>query len=234
MRVTLLTLLLCCGARLEAGVIHSSLGFSFSSGGGTQSLLLPQFNSALGTLTSVQIHMNGFSTGVPANVSASGSVLFSYNPPIPLPPAPAPPAFQPLTPSLWKDFGLTAPGASFAESLLFSAGAQTLGIGATLTLNLNKSVVGGPIVVSGPSLASYIGLGTTTIQVSGSGLQFSPSAIYSLPNSVRVTNAGSMSGNLRVSYLYDEAVAEVPEPSSFALLAIGGLLGAARCLRRRS
>jgi hypothetical protein len=226
LRATTLTVLLLLGVgRLEAGLMTSTVGFSIGSG--TQSLLLPQFDPALGTLTSVQFHLNGIVDGGPAFVNASGQVLFRNLHLV---------TTAQFTPRLWRDFELTAPGVSFDQTLESIFPLQSLPAGASVNLSLNKSVIAAPIVVGAANLASYIGTGTTSLLVSGSALGFTPLTILGIPTSVSVTAAGTLSGNLRVRYLYDEAEPEppgVPEPSSLVLLAIGGLLGATRIRRRR-
>lgn len=71
--------LVACAGSASAGVQTVSAGFNIPLSGGTQSLSLPGFNPALGTLTGVSVSVNAavFITAVGTNTNPSGPNTFS-------------------------------------------------------------------------------------------------------------------------------------------------------------
>ena len=192
-----------------------------STVGGSVTTDLPMFNSALGTLTGVQVTLDftvtpyatvgNFTSPTPLTFTPSDSITFSYSPA-----------------DIWTvtygtdSWTLSAP--TVTTGLIYGSGQAVSYYPSTLTLLQLDGSTSAPAdltAASGLDLASYIGAGSLVFGTSGPGyVSITDGPLFG-------GGGGDLAGTASVTYDYTP----VPEPGTFALMACGltGLL----VLRRR-
>ncbi len=175
-----------------------------------------QFDSSLGTLTSISIEIDG---------EITGSITLTNNA---------------LTPQIVKattasDFSLAAPlaGFTFPSTLFevsFTTGVQSLAAGTPTTFSNLDSGVDSATNSQSSTFAPYEGLGTFSV-----GVQ-TVTGITVLGGGGNVVAGQSTDGlaTAIVTYNYTPAGTQTPEPTTFAFLALGGGLVALGASRRKS
>ena len=172
---------------------------------------LPQFDPALGTLTGVVISTEGVVNTTSAEIT------------------------NPTGNTASGGFGLTGasnftfPGGVAGGGGPFGGGPFNLGPNATTPFNIpmfqGLLPAGLSFDYAAPSdLTPYIGTGTFTGEInSNAGVNINFSNGYD-PNDLQISASGTATTNYTVTYTFDP----VPEPTSLALLGLGGLLVARR------
>lgn len=204
--------LLCAAGAANAAMVMQTLPYGFPLSPGDQTLAFDQFDPALGTLTKVELFLDGFmgASATAENDSALDAPAFSLS----------------LSGNMSATFGTLS-----AVGLVNTAFAQALG----------ASDNGGVANGSGPDfhdfgvvgdvfgdddstmvgLAPFIGLNTIDADISGSaGFSFQGSTDATLG----IDQLGAF-GEVKVIYTYDP----IPAPGAMALLGLAGIAG----LRRR-
>lgn len=219
MRLLLATLL--AGIGLQAATI--TLGPVTSSGGydpGDQTsyvsnILLPQFNSALGTLTGVQITVDtqiNRSGSMTNNGSTAADLSYFYG------------ATQ---------ISISGEGVSHTQSAsgAFTAGESFSGVaasGGTVNIASLQEYDLGNLFNAG-NLSAFIGSGSVSYAVNAVSNLFTSCGSGNCATNI-ITRMG---GQMTVTYTYEPDTNEVPEPASFAMVGLGvlalGMIG-----RRRS
>jgi hypothetical protein len=209
-------LLLAAGTLAQAATMNTATESTGWQGlGFSDSLYLPQFDTSLGTLTGVTLHItdteesgitieNGAASSASITISLAGSVEVTDNDTID------------SVALLNKNFGPYSLAANEGPTIptYNQSGPDFLDLG-TISATANKTT-------SSSDLSLYEGPGTVEIDVTGAGgWSASGSTAYSL-------NINEFVGEASVFATYTYTA--VPEPSSVLLLGLGGL--ALACSRR--
>lgn len=203
--------LLCAGGAANAAMVMQTLNYGFPLSPGDQTLAFDQFDPALGTLTKVEIFLDGFmgASATAENDSDLAAPAFSLS----------------LSGNMSASFGtLSAIGlvnTGFAQALgATDNGGVANGSGPDFH---NFGVVGdvfGDDDSTMVGLAPYIGLSTIDADIAGSaGFSFEGSTDATLG----IDELGAF-GEVKVIYTYDP----IPAPGAMALLGLAGIAGVRR------
>jgi hypothetical protein len=186
-----------------------TISIDSETGPASEALSFAQFNSSLGTLTSVSIQATGQAQSVIALVNISGSAV-TYS------------ASSTTIPLQLSGNGLTPVSQTFANS---SMGGGSVAANSTLYIPMSPAAMLG-LSGSDPNLSAYIGSGSTTLDLGF--LAGTSSETTSNGGSLFVGTDGIASGQLTVTYNYTP----VPLPAALPLL-LSGIAGLGAMIRRR-
>lgn len=230
----LLIAMLACTALAHATVITYQNSVTFATVG-TNTLLLPRFDSSLGGLNSITVFIygTGQATFAADNDYGDGSIDVTAN---------MQHSFLVTAPGVstngddsWSNTVTLAPDNGDAFSMFDPSGVDGYSWG-TIT-NGEYATAGSPVTVGNPFFAAYTGPGNVTFnvnsqaftsEINGSAPWFSGANAFYLSN--QVSNP-SLQVRVQVAYDYTEN-ANVPEPTTLALLGMG-ICGVGWRARRR-
>ncbi|HTV47644.1 MAG TPA: choice-of-anchor E domain-containing protein [Phycisphaerae bacterium] len=210
--------LLTAGAA-RADMVTYTGDFSSTTLGSTLSTDLPQFNSALGTLTGVQITLN-----MTVTPYASAANFGSPSTPLIFDPtswtsATFSPAIGNWTVSYATDsWTLTAPTVSTGD--IYGSN-QSVPFPTILSFTGATSASASLTNVSGSDLSAYIGSGNLVFGITGPGTWAGGGPFYNYGYGYTGGGANLTSTDGTESVTYDYS--SVPEPASMGLMAMGGI-----------
>ncbi len=203
---------------LHGGTVTYGTTYGPQAAGGSGTFTLPQFNSALGILSSVQLTIVGNSAGGSNQIenesptAGSGTVSIGSNITVT-----GPAALLVLTQPAQSNTDSVAADSDGGPDYL---GDDVLSVTGTNSTDTQSDLLQNPF----DDLSAYIGAGTVTFNVasatnSSNSVDFSPSAAYTLPPDFDFTAT--------VLYTFSPPI---PEPASAVLL---GIMGIGLLCRRR-
>lgn len=203
----------------QAATISYNNSIGLTSTNFNSALILPKFNTSLGTLTSINFTLAGnvlASEGLESKDGSPSTINSTVGAQLTLQ--------RPDSSTLV----ITTPGASFSDGV--SAYDGILDFGGTSGIsrnNISANATNSGIFTSASDLALFSSLGASNITLNVNGLGTSSA---SGPGNLIASFSTSASANAQVTYNYNPSSA-TPEPSSMALMAIG--LGAAGLIGRK-
>jgi hypothetical protein len=200
-----------------AGMAHASVitqSISYGPNGPvtnpfTQTMDFNQFNTGLGTLTSVTIQIDDASTGtVEVTNNSSGSSNYTI--------------------SLGEQLNLTDSNSTQLSTFLDQSNSQSHTIAASGSYTITATATGtSPLTTINSNLSEFIGNNTIDLTLSGSGV-----ALVSGATPYSASTNSTSSGAVTLDYYYSNPAA-VPLPGSGALALVGGLALVGRMAIRR-